>query len=77
MKGDGGTGCSMPVLSKDSVNLIPFPALDGGRLLFVGIEAIRRRPIPSFVVNALNTLGFALLIFLMILITLQDIRNIF
>ena len=59
------------------INLLPFPALDGGRLLFVGIEALTRRPIPPLVFNALNTAGFALLILLMILITIQDVRNIF
>lgn len=59
------------------INLMPFPALDGGRLLFVGIEAITRRPIPPRFFNALNTVGFALLIFLMILITIHDVRNIF
>ena len=59
------------------INLLPFPALDGGRLLFVGIEAIFRRPIPSRVFNTLNTLGFAFLLFLMLLITLRDVRNIF
>lgn len=59
------------------INLVPFPALDGGRLLFVVIEAIIRRPIPHKVANALNTVGFALLILLMILVTVRDIRNIF
>ena len=59
------------------INLLPFPALDGGRLLFVGIEALTRQPIPPRVFNALNTTGFAFLIFLMLLITIRDIRNIF
>lgn len=59
------------------INLLPFPALDGGRLLMVGIESITRRPIPSSYFNAINAAGFALLIFLMILITIQDVRNIF
>jgi len=58
------------------INLLPFPALDGGRLLFVGIEAITRRSIPSLIFNTVNTIGFALLILLMILITIQDVRNI-
>lgn len=58
------------------INLVPFPALDGGRLLFVSIEAIRRKPIPPTVFNLANTIGFALLIFLMILITVRDVRNI-
>ncbi len=59
------------------INLLPLPALDGGRLLFIGIEGITRRSIPPRVFNALNTVGFALLILMMFLITVQDIRNIF
>lgn len=59
------------------INLLPFPALDGGRLLFVAIEAVSRRPIPPRLFNVLNSAGFALLIFLMLLVTFQDIRNIF
>lgn len=55
------------------VNLMPFPALDGGRLLFVAIESIIRRPIPSKVFNALNTVGFSLLILLMLVVTFRDI----
>jgi regulator of sigma E protease len=58
------------------INLLPFPALDGGRLLFVAIEAATRKRIPSRVFNSLNAAGFALLILLMILITIQDVRNI-
>lgn len=57
------------------VNLIPFPALDGGRLLFVIIEGIIRRPIPTRVFNALNTVGFGILILLMLLITFRDVKN--
>lgn len=59
------------------INLLPFPALDGGRLLFVGIEALTRRSIPPRVFNSLNAAGFALLIFLMILVTINDVGNIF
>lgn len=59
------------------INLFPFPALDGGRLLFVGIESLTRRRIPARVFNVLNTAGFALLILLMILVTIRDVRNIF
>lgn len=58
------------------INLLPFPALDGGRLLFVCIEALVRRPIPTRLFNVVNAIGFALLIILMLLITVQDIRNI-
>ena len=59
------------------INLFPFPALDGGRLLFVAIESIIRRPLPTRFSNAANVLGFAFLIFIMILVTIQDIRNVF
>lgn len=59
------------------INLLPFPALDGGRLLFVGIESATRRTIPPRFFNAINAAGFALLVFLMILITIRDVRNIF
>ncbi|MCR4334204.1 MAG: RIP metalloprotease RseP [Patescibacteria group bacterium] len=55
------------------INLIPFPALDGGRLLFVLIEAIRRKEIPPQIANLLNMIGFALLILLMIVVTYRDI----
>lgn len=59
------------------INLLPLPALDGGRLFFVLIEAVIRRPIPPRIFNVLNTVGFALLILLMVLITIQDVRHIF
>lgn len=55
------------------LNLLPFPALDGGRLLFVIIEAITRRPIKPIIANTLNLIGFALLIILMIVIAGSDI----
>jgi regulator of sigma E protease len=57
------------------INLVPFPALDGGRLLFVVIEAVIRRPIPSRVANWLNTVGFFLLLALMIFISVHDVFN--
>lgn len=55
------------------VNLIPVPALDGGRLLFVMIEAIKRSPIKPVVANTVNVIGFAFLIILMIVVTYNDI----
>ncbi|KND48915.1 MAG: RIP metalloprotease RseP [Parcubacteria bacterium C7867-005] len=57
------------------VNLLPIPALDGGRLLFVGIESIIRRPISPKVFNMANNVGFFLLITLMLLITFRDITK--
>ncbi|MBX2866930.1 site-2 protease family protein [Candidatus Kaiserbacteria bacterium] len=58
------------------INLIPVPALDGGRLLFVAIEAVKQKPIPPQWVGILNTAGFALLIILMIAVTYNDILRI-
>jgi regulator of sigma E protease len=55
------------------INLLPIPALDGGRLLFVIIESIIRRPIRPSIANAVNTVGFALLVLLMIVVTLHDV----
>lgn len=59
------------------VNLLPFPALDGGRLVFVIIETIIRRPVSPKVFNIANTIGFAVLIILMVIITARDITNLF
>ena len=59
------------------INLIPFPALDGGRVLFVIIEAIIRRPIKPKIANILNTVGFFILITLMLIITYRDIMKFF
>jgi membrane-associated protease RseP (regulator of RpoE activity) len=55
------------------VNLIPIPALDGGRLLFVAIEAVIRRPIKPVVAGVVNAAGFAFLILLMLVVTFNDV----
>jgi regulator of sigma E protease len=55
------------------INIIPIPALDGGRLLFVLIEAVTRRRIHPRVAATVNTIGFALLILLMVVVTAHDI----
>lgn len=57
------------------INLIPFPALDGGRLLFVAIEAVKGSPIKPKVAQTLNAIGFFLLIALMAAVTYRDILN--
>lgn len=59
------------------INLLPFPALDGGRLLFVVIEAVIRRPINPKISNVVNLIGFGLLMILMITITVSDIGKLF
>ncbi len=58
------------------INLIPVPALDGGRLLFVLIESVTRRPIKAVVARAMNAAGFAFLILLMLVVTAHDIFKI-
>ncbi len=55
------------------LNILPFPALDGGRILFLFIEKIKGSPVKKSIENTINTIGFALLIVLMILVTWQDI----
>jgi len=55
------------------INLLPVPALDGGRLVMVGIEAIIRRPINPVWVARLNAVGFILLILLMVAVTVGDV----
>jgi regulator of sigma E protease len=55
------------------INLVPFPALDGGRILFVAIEAAIRRRIPMGFTNVVNTVGFAALMLLMVVVTYKDI----
>ncbi len=59
------------------INILPFPALDGGRIFFVLIEMIIRRPIKPEVANALNGLGFALLLLLMAVVTFKDVAKLF
>ncbi|MDQ5883150.1 MAG: regulator of sigma protease [Patescibacteria group bacterium] len=59
------------------INLIPFPALDGGRILFLVIEKIKGGPISPKVSNTLNSVGFLVLIGLMLFITFRDIVKLF
>ncbi len=55
------------------INLLPIPAFDGGRILFLIIEKIRKKPLPSKVENTIHGIGMALLILLMIVVTYNDI----
>lgn len=57
------------------INVLPFPALDGGRFFFILIEAILRRPLTPVVANTLNLVGFGLLMLLMVLVTYHDIAR--
>jgi regulator of sigma E protease len=56
-------------------NLLPIPALDGGRILFVLPEILLRRRVPAQYENMIHLIGFAALIILMIYITTQDFIN--
>lgn len=55
------------------VNLLPIPAFDGGRIFFLLIEKIRRKPLPLKVENTVNVIGFVLLMMLMLAVTVNDI----
>ncbi len=56
-------------------NLLPLPALDGGRMLFVLPELILRKRVPAKYENMVHFVGFALLLLLMVVITAQDILH--
>ena len=57
------------------INIIPFPGLDGGRLLFVLIGGIFRRRLSPQVEAAIHAVGFLLLIGLLVLVSISDIRR--
>lgn len=64
-------------LSLGVTNLLPIPALDGGKILILIIEAIRRKPLKQEVEINIQLIGFAILIGLSLLVTYQDILRIF
>jgi regulator of sigma E protease len=55
------------------LNLLPIPVLDGGHLFFMGIEAIRRKPVSLRVQGVATQLGLFLLLFVMLIVTVNDI----
>jgi regulator of sigma E protease len=59
------------------MNLLPFPALDGGRLLFILIEKIKGSSLSYKIEATINAIGFSLLLILIIIITFKDIKNLF
>ncbi len=59
------------------MNLLPLPALDGGRLLFLLVEALRGKPVDPKRESFVHFIGFALLMLLMIVVTWNDIQKIF
>ncbi len=58
-------------------NLLPLPALDGGRLMFIFIEMLRKKPVPSKYEGWVHAAGFVLLMLLAIIIFINDIVKIF
>jgi len=59
------------------INLLPFPALDGGRLFFLAIEAVKGSPLPPKMTAIANVLGFFFLIGLMLIVSFFDVLKLF
>ena len=59
------------------INILPIPALDGGRILFLIVEKIKGRPVKQETEAMVHNIGFMLLIGLMILVTFTDIKRLF
>lgn len=59
------------------INFFPFPALDGGRVLFLIIEKIRGKPMNQRIEAAIHNIGFLVLIFVVLLVTFKDILRLF
>mgnify|MGYP003424791544 FL=1 len=69
---------TLPILALITINLgifnlFPIPALDGGRILFILIELITRKPVPQKYEGVIHAIGFAILIGFMVLIMAKDI----
>jgi regulator of sigma E protease len=77
-----GLGSLLMVVAMISINLgimnlLPFPALDGGRILLLLVEAIRKKPLNPKVEAAINGVGLILLMGLMIVVLFKDVINLF
>ena len=57
------------------VNLLPLPALDGGRLVFLLVEAVRGKPVPPDKEGMVHFAGFVLLMVLMVFVMFNDISR--
>jgi len=78
LKGGGGIIAILNLMALISlalaiVNILPFPALDGGRLVFMGFEGLTKKRIPLKVERNINLIGFVLLILLLVLVSYKDI----
>ncbi len=73
-----GAGAVLALLAILSINLFlfnlfPIPALDGGRLIFLGLEGVRRKPLDSRLENIVHAAGFILLLSLILFVSLRDL----
>ncbi len=59
------------------LNALPIPALDGGRLMFLGLEAIRRKPVPEKIEQSLTAACYGLLMLLMAVVIVKDVMRLF
>ena len=59
------------------INLLPFPAFDGGHILFIVIEKLRGKPVSPELENKIHTVGMILLLLLMLVVTVNDIIKLF
>ena len=84
-KSDGGfyvflnlmNWCIMLSANLGIMNLLPIPALDGVRLVFLGIEAVRKKPVPKEKEGMVHFVGIVLLMLLMVVILFNDISKLF
>ena len=58
-------------------NILPIPALDGGRIVFVIIEWIKKSPVSQVVENRFHLVGYSILLLLILLVTVKDIIKLF
>lgn len=57
------------------LNFLPLPALDGGRIIFVLLEVVRRKPVDHHIEAMVHNIGFVILLLLVLLITIRDISR--
>lgn len=69
--------CILLSINLGIMNLLPIPALDGGRLLLLIIEGVTRKKIPADKEAIINVIGFVLVLILMFVVLFNDIKNVF
>ncbi len=68
---------AMLSLSLAAINILPIPALDGGRIVFVILEKILKKPVPMKYEQLAHTIGFVLLMALVVVVTWRDVAKLF